>query len=34
MCNMYKDYKNMQCIYAVNLFENKGSIIKQKCKLK
>ena len=30
----YKDYKNMQCIYAVNLFENKGSIIKQKCKLK
>ena len=25
----YKDYKNMQCIYAVNLFENKGSIIKQ-----
>ena len=30
----YKKYKNMQCIYAVNLFENKGSIIKQKCKLK
>ncbi len=29
----FKNYKNIQCIYAVNLFENKGSIIKQKCKL-
>ena len=29
----YKDYKNLKCIYAVNLFEDKGSIIKQKCKL-
>ena len=29
----YKKYKNMKCIYAVNLFEEKGSIIKQKCKL-
>ena len=29
----YKNYKNTKCIYAVNLFENKGSIIKQKCKL-
>ena len=29
----YKKYKNMKCIYAVNLFESKGSIIKQKCKL-
>ena len=29
----FKNYKNTQCIYAVNLFENKGSIIKQKCKL-
>ena len=29
----YKNYKNTICIYAVNLFENKGSIIKQKCKL-
>ena len=29
----YKNYKNIKCIYAVNLFENKGSIIKQKCKL-
>ena len=28
----YKNYKNTKCIYAVNLFENKGSIIKQKCK--
>ena len=29
----YKSYKNIKCIYAVNQFENKGSIIKQKCKL-
>ena len=29
----YKDYENTKCIYAVNLFEKKGSIIKQKCKL-
>ena len=29
----YKSYKNTVCIYAVNLFENKGSIIKQKCKI-
>ena len=29
----YKKYKDMKCIYAVNLFEGKGSIIKQKCKL-
>ena len=27
----YKKYKNTKCIYAVNQFENKGSIIKQKC---
>ena len=27
----YKNYKNKKCIYAVNQFENKGSIIKQKC---
>ena len=30
----YKNYKNIKCIYAVNQFENKGSIIKQKCNLK
>ncbi len=30
----YKVYKNIKCIYAVNLFEDKGSIIKQKCNLK
>ena len=29
----YKNYKNTKCIYAVNQFENKGSIIKQKCNL-
>ena len=29
----YKNYKNKICIYALRLFENKGSIIKQKCKL-
>ena len=29
----YKNYKNTKCIYAVNQFENKGSIIKQKCSL-
>ena len=29
----YKSYKNKRCIYAVNLFEDKGSIVKQKCKL-
>mgnify|MGYP001287198436 CR=1 FL=1 len=29
----YKVYKNIKCIYAVNLFEDKGSIIKQKCNL-
>ena len=29
----YSQYKNLKCIYAVNLFEGKGSIIKQKCKL-
>jgi len=29
----YKSYKNIKCIYAVNQFESKGSIIKQKCKL-
>ena len=27
------NYKNTKCIYAVNQFENKGTIIKQKCKL-
>ena len=27
----YKKYKNIKCIYAVNTFENKGTIIKQKC---
>ena len=30
----FKNYKNLKCIYAVNLFEDKGSIIKQKCNLK
>ena len=29
----FKNFKNTKCIYAVNTFENKGSIIKQKCKL-
>ena len=29
----YSQYKNLKCIYAVNTFEEKGSIIKQKCKL-
>ena len=29
----YKNYKNIKCIYAVNQFEDKGSIIKQKCKV-
>ena len=29
----YSKYKNLKCIYAVNSFEKKGSIIKQKCKL-
>ena len=29
----YSQYKNLKCIYAVNSFEEKGSIIKQKCKL-
>ena len=29
----YSQYKNLKCIYAVNSFEGKGSIIKQKCKL-
>ena len=28
----FKNFKNTKCIYAVNTFENKGSIIKQKCK--
>ena len=27
----FKKYKNIKCIYAVNTFENKGTIIKQKC---
>ncbi|RPH06096.1 MAG: hypothetical protein CBD54_005150 [Alphaproteobacteria bacterium TMED194] len=29
----YSKYKSLKCIYAVNSFEGKGSIIKQKCKL-
>lgn len=29
----YKKYKNLKCIYAVNSFDGKGSILKQKCKL-
>ena len=29
----YSQYKSLKCIYAVNSFEGKGSIIKQKCKL-
>ena len=30
----YKKYNKLNCIYAVNSFEGKGSIIKQKCKMK
>ena len=29
----YSKYKSLKCIYAVNSFEGKGGIIKQKCKL-
>ena len=29
----YSKYKSLKCIYAVNSFEDKGSIIKQKCNL-